>query len=82
VNTIPVSATDAAGNTTAITRAVAYSCVFGDFNGNWQVDAADVQAVAHRWRATTEPLYDFDGDGVVSVVDVMRVAAAWGNGCP
>ena len=47
-----------------------------------QVDALDVEAVADRWRATTELLYDLDGDGVISVADVMRVAAGWDQGRP
>ncbi|HIQ06317.1 MAG TPA: hypothetical protein EYH31_11650 [Anaerolineae bacterium] len=49
VNAVPMIASDAAGNIMTITRSVAYSCVFGDFNVNWQVDALDIQAVAGRW---------------------------------
>jgi len=81
VNTIPVSATDAAGNTTTVTRTVAYSCVFGDFDGNRQVDAADVQLFANRWNQAVEPLYDLDGDGWGTVVDIMQVAVQWGASC-
>jgi len=60
-----------------------FPCVLaGDQDGDGDVDLADLQAVAARWRQAAGPPYDLDGDGQVTVADIMRVAAAWGNACP
>jgi hypothetical protein len=62
-------------------------CVlFGDFDGNGQVEAADIVEVASRWRMTDQDAgwdarYDVDGDGDTDVVDIMLVVARWGEAC-
>jgi len=67
---------------------VGMSCVlFGDFNGDEQVDLNDIQAVASRWRMVYtdpawNPRYDLNGDGIITVVDIMLVVAHWGETCP
>jgi hypothetical protein len=86
VNIVPVTVADAAGNTTTITRSVAYSCVFGDFDGSRQVNIVDVMGVASRWG--TRPgdagyvaIYDLDHNGEVNVGDVQAIVAQWQTGC-
>ena len=58
-----------------------------DFNGDGQVDTADIMAVAGRWRcrcgdACHDPLYDLDHDCDIDIVDIMLVVAHWGETCP
>jgi len=57
-----------------------------DFDGNRQVDVADIMQVASRWRcrcgdACYDSLYDIDGDCDTDIVDIMKVAAHWGDTC-
>ena len=57
-----------------------------DFNGDGQVDTADIMAVASRWRCKCEdacydPRHDMDADCDIDVVDIMRVVVNWGNTC-
>ncbi len=65
----------------------AYYCtLFGDFNGDVDVDVADIMAVANHWRMTEtdddwDPRYDVDHDGNIDVVDIMKVVANWGASC-
>ena len=65
----------------------AHLCVLlCDFDGSEEIDVADIQQVASRWRMTDndpgwEPRYDLDEDGFITVVDIMMVAAHWGEGC-
>jgi len=70
------------GNDTASSICV----LFADFDGSREVDVADIQQVASRWRMTDEdpewdPRYDLNGDGIITVVDIMLVVAHWGETC-
>ncbi|MFQ5812711.1 MAG: M4 family metallopeptidase [Anaerolineae bacterium] len=62
-------------------------CVlFGDVNGDGDVDVDDIMEVASRWRITDDDLdwnasYDLDGDGIITIVDITLVAANWGETC-
>ena len=59
--------------------------IFGDFNGDCEVNVDDIMLVANCWRMTTEDPdcapYDLDGDGIITVVDIMKVVAHWGETC-
>ena len=65
----------------------AYHCaLFGDFDGNVDVNVADIMRVANHWRckcggACYNPRYDMDGDCDIDVVDIMKVVANWGATC-
>lgn len=53
-----------------------------DFNGNGSVDLPDIITIAQRWNtASSDPIYDRDGDGWVTVVDVMLVLGRAGDSC-
>lgn len=57
-----------------------------DLDDSGDVDVADIQAAASRWRRRSgdpgwDPRFDLDGDGDVDMVDVMRVAAEWQRVC-
>lgn len=59
----------------------------GDVDCTCSVDAADLQTLAHAWRATRAdpayvPLYDIVADERINIVDIQRAAAAWGSTCP
>jgi len=45
------------------------------------ITAADVQAIAQRWRDVLGDPYDRDGDGKVTVKDIMWFVARWGDSC-
>ena len=58
----------------------------GDFDGDGEVDAEDVQRVAYRWNAvygqsTYDPFYDLDSNCQIDIADVQRVAGRWGVRC-
>jgi hypothetical protein len=60
--------------------------IFGDMDWDCDVDVADIQQVASRWRckcgdACYNSLYDVDGDCDIDIVDIMKVAAHWGAIC-
>lgn len=60
--------------------------LFGDLDGDKDVDVDDIQAVANRWRQRSgdpgwEARFDVNGDGVINIVDIMKVAAHWGETC-
>lgn len=60
------------------------ACTF-DFDTSGLVDAADIAAVAGRWRnaALYNPLYDVAAPlGVIDIADVMATAGHWGETCP
>ncbi len=72
---------------TATATPTSTPCVlFGDFDGDGDVDVNDIMLVANCWQMTTEDPdcapYDLDGDGTITVVDIMLVAAQWGETCP
>jgi parallel beta-helix repeat protein len=59
----------------------------GDLDCDCDVDVADTQRGATRWRCKCgdscyESRYDIDGDCDIDIVDIMLVSAAWGNTCP
>jgi hypothetical protein len=61
--------------------------LFGDLDGDCDVDIVDIMKVASIWgtrsgEAKFKPEYDFDADGQITVIDVMRVAAKWNTRCP
>jgi uncharacterized repeat protein (TIGR01451 family) len=78
-------------NSTTASTTVCY-----DLNGDGQVDIADIQAVASRWRTSCanpdpdnnpatpnyEYLYDIDGDCDIDIVDIMLLVVHWGEICP
>jgi uncharacterized repeat protein (TIGR01451 family) len=82
---------DTANNSTTASITACY-----DFSGDGQVDIADIQAVASRWRtscANPDPdnnpatpnydsLYDIDGDCDIDIVDIMLLVLHWGETCP
>ena len=82
-----VQAIDNAGNVAGDDNNGAYYCaLFGDFDGDVDVDVADIMEVANQWRMTSddpdwEVRYDLDGDGIITVVDIMKVVAHWGETC-
>jgi len=61
--------------------------LFGDLNGDCNVDIADIMQVASRWRCRRgdecyDSPYDLDGDGDIDIVDIMLVVVHWGESCP
>jgi len=83
---IPVVSTDAASNSTTITRMVGYSPLFADFDYDCVITVLDIMRVASRWGAhpgdpNYDPTYDLDDDGDIDIVDIMQVAARWGETC-
>ena len=83
---IPVISTDAASNSTTITRTVGYSPLFADFDYNCVINVSDIMLVANCWRCRLgdgcyNEDYDLDKDGIITVVDIMKVAARWGETC-
>jgi hypothetical protein len=60
--------------------------LYGDLDGDCDVDIADIMLVATRWNATLgdpryDARYDLDGDGDIDAVDIMLVASHWGETC-
>jgi len=54
-----------------------------DFNEDWQITVADIQAVAAWWGCSSgdacyNERYDLDGDDDIDIVDIMMVASRWG----
>jgi murein DD-endopeptidase MepM/ murein hydrolase activator NlpD len=92
-----IETVSAPGGTTgcSATYELTIATIPGDVIADCQVDIADIQAVASRWRLkasnpdpdndpTTpnyETRFDVDEDGDVDVADVMHVAARWGQIC-
>jgi parallel beta-helix repeat protein len=82
-----VQAVDNAGNVASNDNNGAYHCaLFGDFNGDVDVDVADIMGVANHWRckcggACYNQRYDMDGDCDIDIVDIMKVVANWGATC-
>lgn len=65
---------------------VSTSVLFGDFDGDGDVDFDDIMLVASRWNtavgdADYDPTYDLDDDGDIDIVDIMLVAIHWGETC-
>ena len=82
-----VQAIDSAGNVASDDNNGAYYCaLFGDFDGDVDVDVADIMGVASQWRCRCgdecyDPRYDVDGDCDTDIVDIMKVVANWGASC-
>ncbi len=62
------------------------STLFGDLDGDCDVDIVDIMMVASRWNCQGEDACydarcDLDGDGDIDIVDVMQVAARWDERC-
>jgi streptogramin lyase len=69
--------------------------LFGDLDGDEDVDIDDVMLVASRWRTSCakpdpdnnpdtpnyEAWYDIDGDCDIDIVDIMLVVKHWGETC-
>jgi hypothetical protein len=58
------------------------STLFGDLDGDCDVDIVDIMMVASRWSCQREEACydarcDLDGDGDIDIVDIMKVAAQW-----
>ncbi len=83
---IPVASTDAASNSTTITRTVGYSPLFADFDYNCVINSSDIMIVAAKWRCRLgdecyNEDYDIDKDGDIDIVDIMLVVVHWGETC-
>lgn len=71
------------------------SGLFGDFNGDCNVDIDDIMEVASRWRTSCEnpdpdnndetpnydAFHDVNNDCIINIVDIMMIAARWGDTC-
>lgn len=69
--------------------------LFGDFDGNCEVDVVDIMQVACRWQTSCEnpdpdndpdtpnydAFYDVNKDCVIDIEDIVQVAACWGDTC-
>ncbi len=60
--------------------------LFGDLDGDCDVDVVDIMMVASRWCCQREDSCydarcDLDNDGDIDIVDIMQVAAHWGEVC-
>ena len=51
----------------------------GDYNGDGQIDGADLSSLLAAWNATNSP-YDLTGDGEVNGKDLAVLLSNWG-GC-
>lgn len=51
----------------------------GDFNGDQQVNAADLAALLGNW-GTGHPIYDLTDNGIVDAADLAALLGSWG-GC-
>jgi hypothetical protein len=62
------------------------SGLFGDLDGDCDVDVADISLVAAAWRCQHgevcyEMRCDLNDDGAIDVVDIMQVVAHWDDVC-
>jgi hypothetical protein len=83
---IPVVSTDAASNSTTISRTVGYSPLFADFDYNCVINVSDIMKVAANWRCRSgdecyNENYDLDKDDDIDIVDIMLVVKHWGETC-
>jgi hypothetical protein len=49
-----------------------------DFDGNGEVNVADLLEIIALWGAVGDRPQDLDGNGVVNVADLLILIAAWG----
>jgi len=91
----PISATTQDGQIT-VTSGAWPSGLFGDFDGDCDVDIVDIMRVACRWQTSCaipdpddnddtpnyDAFYDVNKDCVIDIEDIMQVAARWGDTCP
>ena len=56
---------------------IAASSCDEDFDGNGEVDVADILILIGDWGGS-DPAHDLNGDGVVGVADLLELIAAWG----
>ena len=62
------------------------STLFGDLDGDCDVDIVDIMMVASKWRCQSgdtcyDARCDLDGDGDIDIADIMQVAAHWSESC-
>jgi hypothetical protein len=60
--------------------------LFGDLNGDGDVDIVDIMMVASHWNTSMgdpnyNPTCDLDSDGDIDITDIMLVAVHWGEAC-
>jgi hypothetical protein len=62
------------------------SGVYGDLNGDCQVNTADLMQVASRWSCAVGDscyvlCFDVNNDGDIDVADIMLLVGHWGSAC-
>lgn len=79
--TYTVSASDAAGNTSPLSGALAVKTVLvpGDANNDGHVDYLDLSIMASTYQSTTDLRADFNGDGKVDFLDLSILAYNYGR---
>lgn len=68
------------------TITVGGSTIFGDLDGDCDVDIVDIMLVVNRWGALAgdaryDAHYDLDSDGDIDIADITMVAAHWNEHC-
>jgi hypothetical protein len=61
-------------------------CSSADIDCDCDIDSADVQVVASRWRCASgdgcyDAVYDQDDDGLIDIIDIMAVSGRWDCQC-
>jgi pectate lyase len=70
---------DAAADVPAIVVASAGNRLYGDFDGDNNVDVADLEWFSGLWLSNTRPAFylDIDGNGIVGFCEFSRFAESW-----